>query len=124
MHADAVASAYFALSPPERETCILLTRNYGEAGALNYYGRALGLPEAASQHNSFYLWGPGNWNARSVLAVGFDLDELRRTFEFVDEVTRARSEYAMPYEADLPVYFCRGWKIPLREAWIQGRMYI
>lgn len=36
-----------------------------KAGALRYYGRALGLSPATSQHNNFYLWGPGNPDAMS-----------------------------------------------------------
>ena len=36
-------------------------QNYGEAGAIDFYGPALGLPSALSAHNSYYLWGPGDW---------------------------------------------------------------
>jgi len=38
---------------------VLLTTNYGEAGALEEYGPARGLPAVAySGHNGFGLWGP------------------------------------------------------------------
>jgi len=37
---------------------VLFTSNYGEAGALDRYGPALGLPPAYSAHNAFVDWGP------------------------------------------------------------------
>ena len=37
-----------------------MTANYGEAGALHYYGPKYGLPEPVCGHNIWYFWGPGN----------------------------------------------------------------
>ena len=31
--------------------------NYGEAAAIDVFGRGLGLPPAVSGHNNYYLWG-------------------------------------------------------------------
>jgi hypothetical protein len=60
------------LSPADRDRAAILTRNYGEAGALTLLGRD--LPPVYSGHNSFADWGPpgddrdlvvlvGHWNA-------------------------------------------------------------
>jgi len=49
----AVAAAYQTLSPSEQREATILTSNYGEAGALRYYGRRYGLPPVVSQHNNF-----------------------------------------------------------------------
>ena len=32
--------------------------NYGEAAAIDVFGRRLGLPPAISGHNNYYIWGP------------------------------------------------------------------
>ncbi len=40
-----------------------LAGNYGEAGAIDYYGRQLGLPPAISGHNNHWFWGPRNYTA-------------------------------------------------------------
>ena len=72
------ATAWDSLTPDEQTRAIIVTSNYGEAGALRYYGRALGLPPATSQHNNFYLWGPGNSNATIVIAVGISPKDLNR----------------------------------------------
>ncbi len=41
-----------------RSSVVLLTDNYGEAGAIDRFGPALGLPRAHSGHNAYALWGP------------------------------------------------------------------
>ena len=46
--AQAVASVYWALPPEQRRRAVLVASNYGEAGALDFYGPALRLPPAVS----------------------------------------------------------------------------
>jgi 4-amino-4-deoxy-L-arabinose transferase-like glycosyltransferase len=69
-----VAAAYDRLP---RGTAIV-TANYGQAGALDRYGAALGLPSPASGHNGYAAWGhpPGSQPA---LVVGIDPALLRRS---------------------------------------------
>jgi 4-amino-4-deoxy-L-arabinose transferase-like glycosyltransferase len=74
-----VARAYDALPAPERNEAAIFTRNYGEAGALEIFGRDYGLPEPLSGHNNYWLWGPGGSGDRAVLAVGA-LSQLRPHF--------------------------------------------
>ena len=56
----------------------ILTGNYGEAGAIDRYGPALGLPRAFSGHNAYGEWGhpPA---AAPVLAIGIDPALLRQS---------------------------------------------
>ena len=75
----AVAEVYRALPEHERPGVAIVTSNYGEAGALRYFGRALGLPPAVSQHNNFYLWGPGAWDGRVAIIVGMSRRTSLRT---------------------------------------------
>lgn len=42
----------------QRGRAVVFTGNYGEAGAIDRYGSALGLPPAYSGHMSFHAWGP------------------------------------------------------------------
>jgi hypothetical protein len=78
--ARAVASVYNSLPPEERERTGILTGNYGEGGALNLYGPALGLPHAMSLTNSFWYRGYDQRLPRTVILVGFDLEEGRKLF--------------------------------------------
>jgi len=76
-----VASVYGSLSTQERETTGILAGNYAEAGALNLYGPALGLPHAMSLTNSFWYRGYDPRLPQAVILVGFDLGEGRRLFD-------------------------------------------
>jgi 4-amino-4-deoxy-L-arabinose transferase-like glycosyltransferase len=49
---------------------VILTANYGEAGAIDRYGSALGLPRAYSGHNAYADWGRPPGEAGPVIAVG------------------------------------------------------
>ena len=53
-----VAKVYQNLPPSEREQVYIHCDNYGEAGALNFYGRHYNLPEAHSLNSSYILWTP------------------------------------------------------------------
>lgn len=55
---------------PHGERAVILTSNYGEAGAVDRYGPALGLPRAYSGHNAYSEWGPPRDDDAPVIAVG------------------------------------------------------
>jgi 4-amino-4-deoxy-L-arabinose transferase-like glycosyltransferase len=120
----AVAEVYGSLSPGEKDTALLVTSNYGEAGALRYFGPRHGLPRAVSQHNSYFLWGPGTDRADVVITVGMSVEDVQDTFESVTVAGRFESPYAMPYETRAPILVCRGLKVPLAEAWARGKRFI
>jgi Dolichyl-phosphate-mannose-protein mannosyltransferase len=50
-YVEQVARAYENLAPSERAGVVVITTNYGEAGAVARYGPALGLPAVISGHN-------------------------------------------------------------------------
>jgi hypothetical protein len=65
--ADTVRATVESLPADERTTAVVFTRNYGEAGALEWYG--LGRP-VFSGHNAFGDWGPPPEGARPVIVIG------------------------------------------------------
>ncbi len=79
----AVDEAYESLTPDEQAKACIITTNYGEAGAMEYYGRELGLPRAISGHNSYYLWGPQGCTGEVLISVGRPLRDLSDAFESV-----------------------------------------
>jgi hypothetical protein len=79
--AQTVARVYNALPTEQRAGAGILTGNYGEAGALNLYGPALGLPHAMSGTNSFWYRGYDPREPQTVILVGFDLDDGNELFE-------------------------------------------
>ena len=69
---QATAKAYDSLPPDQKAGAIVLAQNYGEAGAIDYYGPSLGLPNAVSPHLTYWYWAPKNMNPSTVVLVGFD----------------------------------------------------
>jgi 4-amino-4-deoxy-L-arabinose transferase-like glycosyltransferase len=60
---------------PADAPVVILTANYGEAGAIDRFGPAVGLPHAYSGHNAYGLWGPPP-GAGPVIAVGLPVAGL------------------------------------------------
>jgi hypothetical protein len=121
--AQTVARVYQALPPEEQRQACIFGGNYGETGAINFFGKARGLPTAISGHNQHFLWGPGNCTGQVMIVVGVPQRDLQGIFASVTVGDTARCQYCMPYESNLPVYVCRGLRVPLRELWPQVRNY-
>jgi hypothetical protein len=121
-----VAAIVRQLPPRDRDSCLIVARNYGQAGALHYYGRRTGLPRVVCQHNNYYLWGPGPGadRTRAYVIIGQTRADLEAGFRHVEEAGRTHARYAMPYETGVPIWVCRGLRIPLEQAWRQGRLYL
>lgn len=122
--ADDVATTWRSLPEEDRAACTILTRNYGEAGAIEYFERDPEFPPVVSIHNAYHTWGPGDRGLRVVLAIGFSREELEESFREVTPVGRHQAELAMVYEADLTIWLCRGPLRPAEEIWPEVRMYI
>jgi 4-amino-4-deoxy-L-arabinose transferase-like glycosyltransferase len=70
--ARTVGEVFQTLSPAERATAVVFTGNYGEAGAIDRYGGALGLPRAYSGHNAYARFGMPPDSAGPVIVLGYD----------------------------------------------------
>lgn len=119
-----VARVYRSLPPAERAGAGIYVQNYGEAGALDVLGRKLGLPKPLSGHNSYFLWGPGNWNGHVLVVLGGDVADNRQACDDLRPVGEVRCGLCMPYEDRQPVYLCRGLKKPISELWPALKRYI
>jgi hypothetical protein len=71
-----IATTYRSLPAAQRSATVVLTSNYGEAGAVDHYGPTDGLPPAYSGHNSFWYWGPPPASATSAVVIGYSRDQL------------------------------------------------
>jgi hypothetical protein len=55
--AEAVARYSNALPTEERQKTAIFGSFYGQAGAIDHFGPALGLPKAIGTHHSYWYWG-------------------------------------------------------------------
>ena len=118
-----VAGVYSALPQEEQVKSCILAGNYGEAGAIDFFGGAYDLPKAISGHNNYYIWGPGGCSGDVVISVGVPLERLQAVFSDVKEVDLVKCEYCMPDENNLPVYVARDPEASFEEAWSQFKHY-
>ena len=113
-----VARLYHALPPGQRASTAILAGNYGEAGAIDRYGPAAGLPPAFSGANSLWFWGPPPARDRSVIAVNVDPALLRRLFRHVRQVAVFRNGLQVSDDEQGAVLDeATGLRLPWRTAW-------
>ena len=113
------AEAYSRLSPEERPGCGIFAQDYGQAGAVDFFGRRYGLPPALSGHQTYYLWGPRGYSGNCLIVLDDDRERLEALFERVEFVgLSADNPYAL--EREVPVFICRGAKFgSLEKVWPQ-----
>ena len=76
-----VARAYASLDSTEKVHTLLFCDNYGEAGAVNYYGPKYHLPPAYSDNASFLYWMPPDYyRFDNLLLVTDDKREMEHGF--------------------------------------------
>jgi 4-amino-4-deoxy-L-arabinose transferase-like glycosyltransferase len=66
--AGSVRATLDSLPADERATAVVFTRNYGQAGALEWYG----VQPVFSGHNAFAAWGPPPEGAVPVIVIGLN----------------------------------------------------
>jgi hypothetical protein len=111
-----VAEVYRSLPESERHTAVILTGNYGEAGALDHYGPANGLPPVYSGHLAYWRWGPPPPDASPVIVVGHGWTETDLRQECAEVTHAARLDNGLHLENEeqgADVWICRG----LRRGW-------
>ena len=119
-----VALVYQSLPQEDQAKCGIYTQNYGEAGAIDFLGRRYNLPKATSGHNSYFLWGPGNYTGEVMIILGGRREDHEANFEKVDQAAVTKCEYCMPYENNRPIFIARKLKVPIKEIWPRTKHYI
>lgn len=118
-----VAKAYQALSSDEQKQVTIVAANYGQAAAIDVYGKADGLPPALSGHNQYWLWGPRGYDGSLAIHVGGDPERWQRACGSLEIVDRTDNAFAMPYENNRPIFVCRGIRGPLTQIWDRLKRY-
>ncbi|HBS04193.1 MAG TPA: hypothetical protein DEA96_04455 [Leptospiraceae bacterium] len=103
---QSVMEIYNALPQSERKHTVIVARNYGLAGALEFHSRRNNLPAVGSGHNNFYLWGlpeSESGDAEFFLFVGFDARELEPYFKEIQEIQTIHCSACMEYRRNTEV---------------------
>ncbi|HET7814202.1 MAG TPA: glycosyltransferase family 39 protein [Candidatus Baltobacteraceae bacterium] len=116
-----VAQAYDGLSPAERAHAAIYAHNFGEASAIDLYGRADRLPPALSGNNNYWIWGTHGASGQVVIDVNGP--ELLRNYRTVTRAGTFHNPTGMPYENDFPIWILRSPKAPLASIWPSLKNY-
>jgi 4-amino-4-deoxy-L-arabinose transferase-like glycosyltransferase len=110
-----VAAVYNSLPPQERAQTGIWAGNYGEAGAINLFGPAYGLPTAYSRHQNHWYWGPPPQVYKNLIVIQWGLDDVRdncTSFQAFEHYHR----FGMG-EENTPFYLCRGVEFDIQKIW-------
>lgn len=127
---ETVAKVYQTLTQDEQLKCVIYVRNYGEAGAIDFFGKKYKLPKATCAHNNYWFWGPPEEKTDEVgiifghsRSVQRSYEDLQPHFEDVEYAATFTCKYCMPYENNRPIFLCRGFKGSLQEIWEGEKHY-
>ena len=119
---DQVADVVHGLPPEEQGHVVLLTLTYGEAGAIDRFGPARGLPRAYSGHNGYADFGQPTDPDAVVVGVIFRPERLELFFDRCEVVARVDNGHDIENDNQgQPITVCRGLNTPWPEVWEQLR---
>jgi hypothetical protein len=105
-----------------RDRAVILTGNYGEAGAIERYGREHGLPQPYSGHNAYADWGPPSEGAAPVITVGLSPEAMAAHLDGCRVVAHIDNDDGVDNdEQGEPVMVCRGPRGSWSEQWPELR---
>jgi hypothetical protein len=116
-----VTEVFERLPPEEQKRAAIFTGNYGEAAALDFFGR--GLPPALCAHNQYFLFGPRGYDGSVLIRVNEEPAKLARRCRSVALGGRFGAPFVMPYEDHAPISICWGLEPPLQILWPQLKFY-
>jgi uncharacterized membrane protein len=117
-----VAAVYDALPDQDRRRAVLVTSNYGEAGALARYGPPLRLPGVYSGHNALYDVARPPDTATIAIVVGGQLRSVSDEFASCTVMARLDNRVGVDNEEQgQPIALCRNPAAPWRSIWPRFR---
>ncbi|MGA8533994.1 MAG: glycosyltransferase family 39 protein [Candidatus Tumulicola sp.] len=119
-----VARIYRALPPDQRTRAAIVTSNYGEAAAIDFFGKPYGLPPALSGHNNYWLWGTHGYSGSVVIDVNGDCGASQRLYRSARLAARFDPPWVISYEQDIPIMVCSGPEKDLSTIWPSLKHYI
>ncbi len=113
----AVAAIFQKLPASERATTGVFAWNYGEAAALDVFGRADGLPQSMSGEDQYFLWGPASDDTRNLIVVNGRPAFWNKHCGSLDIAGPSGAPLAMPYERNRTILVCHDLLSPLSQLW-------
>lgn len=104
--ATKVSAAYASLPDSVKQSTLVYCRNYGQAGAVTYFGKD--LPQVDTDNASFLFWMPETYHARNILFVGGRLpdkdDIVFQQFQSYQMIDSIANPFAREYGAKIILF--------------------
>jgi hypothetical protein len=110
------AQIFHHLPPQEQPHTAIFANDYGEAAAIDFFGPRYGLPASISKAETYWLWGPRQYDGLSVIVLGSDGRGDREHFRSVEPAGTVNSDYSREDER-YTIFMCRGMNPPLAALW-------
>jgi 4-amino-4-deoxy-L-arabinose transferase-like glycosyltransferase len=114
---ESVAGVYHGLLPEDREHAVIFASNYGEAGAIDFYGPRHGLPKAVAIVGTYWFFGPGDKPGDVTIVVGLSRDEIGDHFSTLDSAAYWTHPYMVAEQRNLTFFVGREPEETLQEMW-------
>jgi Dolichyl-phosphate-mannose-protein mannosyltransferase len=111
-----VGRVYNALPPEQRAKTAIFANSYGQAGAIDFFGKKYGLPKSISNHQSYWLWGPRDYTGESVIVLGSDGRGDREHFASVEVAGHTDHPYSR-IDEHFDIFLCRDLNASLQALW-------
>lgn len=117
---ETVSKVYHALPPEDQAKTAIIGDDFGESGAVDFYGPRFGLPKSIGTHLTNWYWGPRDYTGEVAIVLGDTKRGASHWFESVEEVADVGHLYAMRQE-HFKVLLCRKLKngMTLKAIWPQ-----
>jgi hypothetical protein len=114
----AVAQVYQSLPADKRAQAVLVASNYGQAGALEFFGPRHGLPRRVLLPGSALLWRPSPGDSHDVVVtVGISPENLGRFLRAIRLVSRFDHPWMVDEERNVPICVAETPYGNAREVW-------
>lgn len=123
---EQIAKIRDSLPAGEQARAGILAGDEGEAGAINLYGPAYGLPRAISGMNENWYRGYGDPPPQTVIIVGELRDFVDQNFESCTLSGHVTNRYGIANSSVAKwgdIYICRHLRQPWPEFWAHFRYY-
>jgi hypothetical protein len=119
-----VASVYNTLPAATRRATAIYADTYADAGAIDFFGRSYGLPNAIGSQNTYWLWGTHGYSGDTMIAIGASRFDLLRQYYRSCKLVRTSTEpLKWVVEGPSPIYLCTGPTMRLEQIWPHLRWY-
>jgi len=114
-----ISKVYENIPSDKKENVGIMTQNWGEASAINFYRHNYSLPEATCVEGWYYYETLRKKDFKEIyISFGLSESELFDIFDSVEQKGFFTHDYCIPHENNTPVYLCSSPKYDLNKYWI------